>query len=40
MTFWNDAQGSQNPLGWRVSLVLVFIPAVIFMIGVPFLKES
>lgn len=38
MTFWSNEQGQR--IGWRVSLALSLIPAVIFLAGLPFMHES
>jgi MFS family permease len=40
VTFWTGDDGKEVAVGWRFSLSLVFIPAVIYMVGVPFLKET
>ena len=34
---WENSHG--NYLGWRLSMSIQFIPAVIFMIGVPLCPE-
>ncbi|KZZ95363.1 General substrate transporter [Moelleriella libera RCEF 2490] len=38
MTFWTSDQGVF--WGWRVSLVLQFIPATVFLAGLPFLPDT
>lgn len=38
MTFWDTPHG--NAVGWRVALAVQFVPAVIFMAGLPFLPET
>lgn len=38
ITFWNDTRGYQS--GWRLSVSLSFIPAILFLSGLPFLYES
>ncbi|GAB1316192.1 Ascus development protein 3 [Madurella fahalii] len=38
MTFWDDERGSL--MGWRFSLAASFIPAIFFVIGLPFMHES
>ncbi|KAL2148169.1 hypothetical protein VTH82DRAFT_8030 [Thermothelomyces myriococcoides] len=38
MTFWNNDRGSA--VGWRVSLGASFVPALIFVAALPFMRES
>ncbi|CAK7565225.1 MAG: hypothetical protein SEPTF4163_003137 [Sporothrix epigloea] len=38
ITFWDTPRGVS--VGWRVSLALQYVPAVIFMAGLPFLPET
>ncbi|KAH8899903.1 general substrate transporter [Thozetella sp. PMI_491] len=38
VTFWSDDWGTY--VGWRFSIAVEFIPAFIFMIGLPFLPET
>lgn len=38
MTFWTNEQGQR--IGWRVSLALSLIPAVLFLVGLPFMHDS
>ncbi len=38
MTFWNNDHGLR--VAWRYSLALSFIPAIIFLIGLPFMHDS
>ncbi|KAK1827312.1 putative quinate permease [Podospora conica] len=38
MTFWSDERGQR--IGWRVSLALSLIPAVLFLVGLPFMYDS
>jgi len=38
MTFWTNERGQQD--GWRFSLAASFIPAVIFLVGLPFMHDS
>ncbi|KAK3316642.1 general substrate transporter [Apodospora peruviana] len=38
ITFWDNARG--HSLGWRVSIALSFIPASLFVAGLPFFHES
>ncbi|KAK3401777.1 general substrate transporter [Sordaria brevicollis] len=38
ITFWNNTHGYQS--GWRLSVSLSFIPALLFLLGLPFLYES
>ncbi|CAK7212218.1 hypothetical protein SCUCBS95973_001380 [Sporothrix curviconia] len=38
ITFWDTPRGLS--MGWRVSLAVQFVPAVIFMAGLPFLPET
>ncbi|KAH6617673.1 general substrate transporter [Chaetomium sp. MPI-SDFR-AT-0129] len=38
ITFWDDERGLA--IGWRYSLGASFIPALIFMIAIPFMHES
>lgn len=38
MTFWENERG--NAVGWRFSLAASFIPAFIFIVGLPFMHES
>jgi len=35
---WETPRG--NYLGWRLSMSIQFIPAVIFMVGIPFCPET
>jgi len=36
-SFWNKGQGID--LQWRLSIAMQFVPAMLFLIGVPFLPE-
>jgi MFS family permease len=38
MSFWTTGQGFD--LAWRLSIAVQFIPAVIFMVGLPFVPET
>ncbi|CAK7206179.1 hypothetical protein SEUCBS139899_008964 [Sporothrix eucalyptigena] len=38
ITFWDTPWG--NYVGWRVSMAVQFVPAVMFMAGLPFLPET
>ncbi|OAA56554.1 General substrate transporter [Niveomyces insectorum RCEF 264] len=38
MTFWTTAWGQY--VGWRVSIAVQFVPATVFMVGLPFLPET
>lgn len=38
VTFWDDPHGEH--VGWRFSLAVQFIPALIFAVGLPFLPET
>ncbi|KAK3349478.1 general substrate transporter [Lasiosphaeria hispida] len=38
MTFWNNARGQL--VGWRFSLGLSLIPAILFLAGIPFMYDS
>ncbi|KAL2198147.1 general substrate transporter [Corynascus similis CBS 632.67] len=38
MTFWDDERGSS--VGWRYSLGASFVPAIIFVVALPFMRES
>lgn len=38
MTFWDDERGSA--VGWRFSFGASFIPAILFITGLPFMHES
>ncbi|CAK7218261.1 hypothetical protein SBRCBS47491_003450 [Sporothrix bragantina] len=38
ITFWDTPRGIS--IGWRVSMAVQFVPAVIFMAGLPFLPET
>jgi len=38
LSFWDSPHGKH--IGWRFSISLQYIPAVIFMIGLPFLPET
>jgi len=38
MTFWESERG--NYLGWRLSIVALYIPAIVFCVGLPFCPET
>ncbi len=38
MTFWDTPRGES--VGWRVSFALQYVPAVAFMLGLPFVPET
>ncbi|KAK3381986.1 general substrate transporter [Podospora didyma] len=38
VTFWDDSHGQY--VGWRFSLAASFIPAFLFLLGLPFMHES
>ena len=38
VTFWDDPHGER--VGWRFSIAVQLIPALIFAIGLPFLPET
>jgi hypothetical protein len=38
VTFWDTPEGKN--IGWRFSIALQFVPAVIFFAGLPFLVET
>ncbi|KJR84948.1 sugar transporter [Sporothrix schenckii 1099-18] len=38
MTFWDTPHG--DAVGWRAALSVQFVPAVLFMLGLPFLPET
>jgi hypothetical protein len=38
VTFWDTPEGKK--IGWRFSIALQFVPAVIFFAGLPFLVET
>lgn len=38
MTFWDDERG--RSVGWRYSLAASFIPAIFFILVLPFMQES
>jgi hypothetical protein len=38
ISFWKTPHGQR--VGWRVSIALQYVPAVSFLIGLPFIPET